>query len=84
MIETFQKCGDAYAGRTYTDSFNKIMRGKFIFSILKNGQFLEGNYGVIHTEGDLWQEHRRFALHFLRDFGLGKNIMEERVIFIKS
>jgi hypothetical protein len=34
---------------------------------------------VIFTEGDLWREQRRFVLHQLREFGLGKNLMQERV-----
>ncbi|KAH7716430.1 Protein CYP-33C9 [Aphelenchoides avenae] len=36
--------------------------------------------GVVFTEGDLWREHRRFALHVLRDFGLSKDLMQERVL----
>jgi hypothetical protein len=40
----------------------------------------EGNiHGVITASGHLWREQRRFALHKFRDFGLGKNMMQERV-----
>ena len=35
--------------------------------------------GVIQIDGPIWQEHRRFALHTFRDFGVGKNVMQERV-----
>uniref|UniRef100_A0A914ED72 Cytochrome P450 n=1 Tax=Acrobeloides nanus TaxID=290746 RepID=A0A914ED72_9BILA len=70
IIENFQKQGDVFAGRLYTDSFMKIMR--------------EGNYGVIHMDGDIWREHRRFALQVLRDFGLGKNVLGEVSEFIKK
>jgi hypothetical protein len=34
------------------------------------------------TEGELWREHRRFAIHVLRDLGLGKNVMQEVDIFL--
>ncbi|TKR69098.1 hypothetical protein L596_021295 [Steinernema carpocapsae] len=37
--------------------------------------------GVIMSEGDLWLEHRRFALRTLRDFGLGKNMMQEKILY---
>ena len=65
IFETFLKDGEAYAGRFITSSFASI-RG--------------GINGVIQTDGDLWKEHRRFTLHVLRDFGLGKNLMQERVL----
>ena len=43
--------------------------------------FLRGDYGIIETSGDRWKMHRRFILHFLRDSGMGKGLMEEKVNF---
>uniref|UniRef100_A0A914YUU5 Cytochrome P450 n=1 Tax=Panagrolaimus superbus TaxID=310955 RepID=A0A914YUU5_9BILA len=40
----------------------------------------KGRNGLIFTDGPIWREHRRFALHVLRDFGMGKNLMQERVL----
>jgi cytochrome P450 len=64
--EAFVKNGDFYSGRPKNEAMAKIVRN--------------GNYGIIMTEGDIWREHRRFALHVLRNFGLGKNLMQERVL----
>lgn len=36
--------------------------------------------GVVASNGDLWQEHRRFALTTLRNFGFGRNIIEARIM----
>ncbi|GMR46013.1 hypothetical protein PMAYCL1PPCAC_16208 [Pristionchus mayeri] len=41
-----------------------------IFNYIPNG-------GVIQSSGEEWRENRRAALHILRDFGMGKNVMEE-------
>uniref|UniRef100_A0A914WU73 Cytochrome P450 n=1 Tax=Plectus sambesii TaxID=2011161 RepID=A0A914WU73_9BILA len=64
--ETFVKDGETYAGRKVFDYFMDRVRG--------------GHYGIIETEGPLWREQRRFSLHVLRDFGFGRNLMEERVL----
>lgn len=35
--------------------------------------------GVFFTEGDLWKNQRRFTLRHLRDFGFGKNTMDQYI-----
>ncbi|GMR46552.1 hypothetical protein PMAYCL1PPCAC_16747, partial [Pristionchus mayeri] len=37
------------------------------------------NGGVIFSDGDNWKTQRRTSVHILRDFGMGKNVMEEQV-----
>lgn len=65
MQKYFVKRGDDFSDRKLTKDVLKILRG--------------GEYGVVQTSGERWREQRRFALHTLRDFGMGKNQMEDRV-----
>uniref|UniRef100_A0A914QUY2 Cytochrome P450 n=1 Tax=Panagrolaimus davidi TaxID=227884 RepID=A0A914QUY2_9BILA len=66
IVESFLKNGQAFAGRFQIPEFQEI--------------FKKGNGGVIHVEGDLWSEHRRFSLKVLRDFGVGKNLMQDKIL----
>ncbi|WKY10972.1 hypothetical protein Q1695_002932 [Nippostrongylus brasiliensis] len=63
LKDTFVKDGDAYAGKFHFEEATKAYRG--------------GSYGVVETEGEMWRDHRRFALHVLRDLGLSKDILVE-------
>ncbi|KPP57518.1 Cytochrome protein-like, partial [Scleropages formosus] len=38
------------------------------------------NHGIVFANGDSWREMRRFALSNLRDFGMGKQVIEEKII----
>ncbi|KAL7863957.1 hypothetical protein AOLI_G00153770 [Acnodon oligacanthus] len=62
--EAFAQNGAAFSGRPFVPLMNWITDG----------------YGIVMvTFGDSWKQQRRFALHTLRNFGLGKKTVEERV-----
>ena len=65
IYNTFLKDGESYSHRPILRVLNDIKHGR---------------YGVIFTDGPLWREHRRFALKVFRDLGLGKNLMQERIL----
>ncbi|KAI6238734.1 Cytochrome P450 [Aphelenchoides fujianensis] len=62
----FVQQGDAFVDRGMPESALKLTRG--------------GPFGIVFNSGDLWREQRRFALSTLRNFGLGKNQMQERIL----
>ncbi|CAD5218095.1 unnamed protein product [Bursaphelenchus okinawaensis] len=66
MQTYFVKNADIFSDRYVVERTMDLVRG--------------GHYGVIMGNGGPWREHRRFALKVLRDFGLGKNKMEERIL----
>uniref|UniRef100_W5KHW2 Uncharacterized protein n=1 Tax=Astyanax mexicanus TaxID=7994 RepID=W5KHW2_ASTMX len=78
-----------YLGRKPTIVLNSVQIAKEAF--VQNGAVFSGrpslplirwiNKGYIigATYGHSWRQQRRFALHTLRDFGLGKKSVEERV-----
>ncbi|KAI6174566.1 Cytochrome P450-33C9 [Aphelenchoides bicaudatus] len=68
IVETFQRDGETYAGRPKLNDFNKMIKGH------------SSGGGVFMTDGDEWRNQRRFALTVFRDFGLGKDLMQERVL----
>lgn len=35
---------------------------------------------MVETNGKVWREHRRFALHQLRDLGIGKDLMQQKIL----
>ena len=45
--------------------------------------FLEEGQGIVLIDGPKWREQRRYALQVLRNFGMGRNLMQERVTIFK-
>ncbi|CCD61735.1 CYtochrome P450 family [Caenorhabditis elegans] len=57
----------------HADSFSNRWRNFVTDSIM------EGSNGIVQIDGNKWREQRRFALHTLRDFGVGKPLMEQMI-----
>ncbi|GMT10062.1 hypothetical protein PFISCL1PPCAC_1359, partial [Pristionchus fissidentatus] len=72
LKEAFIDNGDAFTGRPD----NKFVQEAVAFA---------PNTGVTNANGENWQEQRRAAISILRDFGMGKNLMEEQASsFVRS
>ncbi|XP_028717800.1 cytochrome P450 2C42-like [Peromyscus leucopus] len=55
--------GEEFAGRGTFPVFDKIAKGR----------------GIVFSDGRIWKEMRRFSLMTLRNFGMGKRSIEDRV-----
>ncbi|KAG8430336.1 hypothetical protein GDO86_017952 [Hymenochirus boettgeri] len=55
---------EEFSGRAIVPVFQRIANGK----------------GLVFSNGSHWQQQRKFSLSTLRDFGMGKRSIEERVI----
>uniref|UniRef100_A0A7E4V9Y7 Cytochrome P450 n=1 Tax=Panagrellus redivivus TaxID=6233 RepID=A0A7E4V9Y7_PANRE len=64
--DAFVKNGDDYAGRAQIHELLEIVK--------------HGDHGIIFSEGQLWRGQRRFTLQVFRNFGFGKNIMQEQIL----
>ncbi|GMT22564.1 hypothetical protein PFISCL1PPCAC_13861 [Pristionchus fissidentatus] len=69
-IADFEITRDAYKGSDITGRMHNV--------IMETTRFIE-NGGIVNSDGDSWLEQRRFAIATLRDFGMGKNLMQEKV-----
>ncbi|XP_046558221.1 cytochrome P450 2G1-like [Haliotis rubra] len=63
LRDAIVKRADVFSHRPHTTLTDFISKGK----------------GVAGTSGDLWPEQRRFTLNTLREFGAGRNIMEDKI-----
>uniref|UniRef100_A0AC34FN43 Cytochrome P450 n=1 Tax=Panagrolaimus sp. ES5 TaxID=591445 RepID=A0AC34FN43_9BILA len=66
IVEKFVKNGDSVSGREESTLF---------LEVTKNGP-----YGITFIDGPLWKEQRKFGLKTLRDLGMGKDVMQEKVL----
>uniref|UniRef100_A0A1I7UKC0 CYtochrome P450 family n=1 Tax=Caenorhabditis tropicalis TaxID=1561998 RepID=A0A1I7UKC0_9PELO len=64
--ETVIKDGDTYADKYLSPEFNLYFRG--------------GEYGIMDIIGERWREHRKFAVLQLRELGVGKPLMESKIL----
>ncbi|XP_073530112.1 cytochrome P450 2K4-like isoform X3 [Phyllobates terribilis] len=56
--------GDVFADRPQAPVTTKVLK----------------NYGVVFSNGENWKVMRRFALSTLRDYGMGKRTIEDKII----
>ncbi|GMR54452.1 hypothetical protein PMAYCL1PPCAC_24647 [Pristionchus mayeri] len=69
-ISDFETIRGTFRGNDATGRMHNVL--------IETARFCK-NGGIVNSDGADWQEQRRFAISTLRDFGMGKNLMEEKV-----
>ncbi|KAI6239392.1 Cytochrome P450 domain containing protein [Aphelenchoides fujianensis] len=64
--ETLVKQADTFAARFSLGAQSRLMRG--------------GRFGILEAAGDRWREQQRFTLQTFRNFGMGRNLMEQKIL----
>ncbi|UMM31615.1 hypothetical protein L5515_005740 [Caenorhabditis briggsae] len=62
--EVFAKSGNRFSDKAFSPIFNEARNG----------------FGMIAINGSIWQEMRRFSLQTFRNMGIGKDLMELRIM----
>ena len=63
IVEAFTRNADVFAGRPNVDFLRRII----------------GKGGIILNDGEVWRAHRRFATRTLKDFGVGRPLVQEHI-----
>ncbi|XP_071113441.1 cytochrome P450 2U1-like [Haliotis cracherodii] len=63
LRDAFVKNGDIFSDRPHTFINEFVSKGK----------------GIVGSSGDVWREQRKFTLNTLREFGVGRPVMENKI-----
>ena len=66
IFDNFVKNGEAFAGRENQPLLPELTNN--------------GWYGIIFLHGPIWRTHRQFGIRVLRDLGMGKDVMQQKVL----
>ncbi|GMT21641.1 hypothetical protein PFISCL1PPCAC_12938, partial [Pristionchus fissidentatus] len=72
VITSYQGFKEAYVTK------GEFLAGRPVLATDEEFSFGE-NAGIINSNGQSWQDNRRLTISILRDFGMGKSLMEEKV-----
>ena len=69
---------DKYTG--YNDKSPLLPHKRYVWLCIEVALLLWSSGVIMANHGPSWRDHRRFALMTLRNFGLGKQSMEDRIL----